>query len=247
MDEKDILDKIASVEHWYHRIEIRPGIITPGINDSPEALKRLNIPDDCSGLKVLDLGARDGFFSFEFEKRGADVLAVDYFSADGTGFKVAAELLNSKVKYIQDNIYSVSKEKYGTFDIVLFLGLLYHLPDPLLALDLIRTVCSNVLYVETYVIDNAFLLPNGDKVPLDAISKELQNIPIMQFDPLDSLNKGRPNYWGPNAKCMERMLIQSNFSVVEKNVFGDRAVFKCEITSDTKVKHLTDISRSLVQ
>lgn len=189
------------------------------------------------------MGTRDGFFAFEFEKRGAEVVAVDYFPADMTGFKVASELLNSKVEYRHDNIYNISRDKYGTFDIVLFLGLLYHLRDPLLALDIIRSVCMDMLYLETLVIDNLFLLPDGNNVTLSSISKDLQNIPIMQFYPKDSFNKGFTNYWGPNLKCVELMLIESNFSVIEKKLFGNRAIFKCKASSDEKIEFHKNIAR----
>ena len=59
---------IAGYKSWYHRIEVRPGIITPGANDSPLNLQMLQLPADCSGMRVLDIGARDGFFSFELER-----------------------------------------------------------------------------------------------------------------------------------------------------------------------------------
>lgn len=90
--------------------------------------------------------------------------------------------------YMQDNIYNISKNKYGTFDIVLFLGLLYHLPDPLLAPDIVRSACRDLMYLETYLIDNSFLLSNGHKVPLHSISKQLHDVPIMQFYPKNELN-----------------------------------------------------------
>ena len=64
---------IAAYPRWYHRIEVRPGVITPGINDSPLQLQMMQLPADCSGMRVLDIGTRDGFFSFELERRGADL------------------------------------------------------------------------------------------------------------------------------------------------------------------------------
>ncbi|MEP6811127.1 MAG: hypothetical protein ABI992_12855, partial [Chthoniobacterales bacterium] len=81
-----IEDKLASVPHWYHRIEVAPGIVTPGINDTPAYFGLFQFPVDCTGLRVLDLGTRDGYFAFEFERRGAEVLAIDYFPAHRTGF-----------------------------------------------------------------------------------------------------------------------------------------------------------------
>ena len=67
----NVREKIDSVPHWYHRFEFSPGVTTPGVNNSSAALAALELPDDLSGLRVLDIGARDGFFSFECERRGA--------------------------------------------------------------------------------------------------------------------------------------------------------------------------------
>src|SRR5205085_3065443 len=153
--------KIGSAKYWYHRIPIRPGIVTPGVNDAEATLAVLDPPDDCTGLRVLDLGARDGFFSFAFERRGAEVVAVDYVPADQTGFAIAAELLGSKVTYLHENVYNLTPEKHGTFDVVLCLGLLYHLPDPMRALHLMRALCRDRFYLETQAIDKASLLPDG--------------------------------------------------------------------------------------
>ena len=75
-DNQQIVDLIRNVEFWYHQIELAPGIVTPGVNDSPAVLRNLEalgLPDDCSGLRVLDIGCRDGFFSFAMEARGANV------------------------------------------------------------------------------------------------------------------------------------------------------------------------------
>lgn len=245
LDNSQIITKINSVKHWYHKIEIRPGLVTPGINNSPEFLRLLNFPIDCSGLRILDLGTRDGFFAFELEKRGAEVVAIDYYPSDKTGFNIAAELLNSKVTYVQDNVYNVSLEKYGTFDIALFLGLIYHLPDPLRALNIVRKVCKNELYLETQVIDNAFLRLDGKLVALSSVSKELEEVPIMQFYPRNSLNNDSSNYWAPNIKCMELMLIESNFSLLEKKLHGSRGLFKCQITFDECLSYQMEIANGV--
>lgn len=242
MDNSQVLKLIDTVPHWYHRIEVRPGIITPGINDSPTFLRLLNLPDDCRGLRVLDLGARDGFFSFELEKRGADVLALDYLSSEQTGFKVAAELLNSKVKFIQENIYNVNVKKYGKFDIVLFLGLIYHLRDPLAALDLVREVCIDQMYLETQSIEQAFLMPDGQLKTLTEINPVLTQIPIMQFYPGKALNNDDSNFWAPNAICMKQMLEECNFSVLQQQEVGQRLIFKCQVSHDANLAYQRDIA-----
>src|SRR5215469_4613661 len=85
---------------WYHSIELPDGQIIPGLQTVQQLRHRLGqfpIPDDLSGKRVLDIGAWDGWFSFEMEKRGAKVLALDY--AEQTRFKVARDLLGSRVDY----------------------------------------------------------------------------------------------------------------------------------------------------
>jgi tRNA (mo5U34)-methyltransferase len=228
---------IAAYPRWYHRIEVRPGIITPGINDSPKNLEMLQLPTDCSGMRVLDIGARDGFFSFELERRGAEVLAVDYMPADRTGFQIAAQLLGSRVVFQQANIYNLDPEKLGTFDLVLFLGLLYHLPDPIRAIKTVRRLCSWRMYLETLVIDEVVPMPDGTEMPLAALGEGLTSIPLMQFFPGSSCNGDPTNYWGPNVRCVEAMLAETEFRVERVARVPRRALFQCAVASDPKTAY----------
>lgn len=271
-DEAYTAEKIASVKNWYHRIEVRPGLLTPGVNDSQAVLGLLNLPRDFSGKRVLDLGTRDGFFAFEAARRGAEVIAVDYLPSDKTGFKVAAELLNINVTYakeydakrahpsqrpdsrrqfggityVQENVYNLSARQFGTFDAVFCLGLIYHLPDPLHALRIIRELCQTDLYLETHVIDKAFLKSDGTFVELGSLSAELGDIPIMQFYPRNSLNNDPSNYWAPNLRCMELMLVESNFAVLEKILNGSRGIFRCRTLDDADMKYFMDVATGVV-
>jgi len=233
---EEILNKINTVKHWYHKIEVAPGIWTPGVHDSQRALELLDLPLDCRGMKVLDIGARDGFFSFELEKRGADVVAIDIIPADVTGFQVLSDYFQSKVKFIHENVYGITKEKYGTFDIVLCLGLLYHLRDPLLALDLIREVCKGQLFLETHVIDYQYI-----NNPHNAI---LTETPLMQFYPKNSFRNDYTNFWGPNMKCVEALLIESNFEIINKKIVGDRGIFKCGVSTDSQMQYIKELTRN---
>jgi tRNA (mo5U34)-methyltransferase len=242
---EEIEAAIRSIPNWYHRIEVAPGIVTPGINDTPAYFSLFQFPDDCTGLRVLDLGTRDGFFAFEFERRGAEVLAVDYFPADATGFTVAARLLGSKVPHLQANIYDISPMKHGQFDIVLILGLIYHLPDPMLALNLCRQLCTGRLYLETQVIDRALLKQDGTFTTLDSLNPELLANPIMQFYPRNALNNDFTNYWAPNEMCMRRMLEENLFEVTRTVPNGARAIFECVIRSDEEMERFNRISRGL--
>jgi tRNA (mo5U34)-methyltransferase len=240
LTDADVRAMVAGYTRWYHRIEVRPGIITPGINDSPQNLQMLDLPEDCSGMRVLDIGARDGFFSFELERRGADVLAVDYMPAERTGFPIAARLLGSRVEFRQANVYHLSPAEIGTFDLVLFLGLLYHLPDPIRALRIIRSLCTRRMYLETLVIDDTMSMPDGSRVPLAQIDPRLAAVPLMQFFPGASCGGDPTNYWGPNVPCVEAMLAETEFRVERVARVTTRAVFQCAAVSDPKTAYYLD-------
>lgn len=160
---------------------------------------------------------------------------------EGTGFPVAAKLLGSRIPYVQDNLYNVTPEKYGRFDLVLFLGVLYHLPDPMRALSLLRQVCARSLLLETLVIDEKAFLPKGRRT-----SPRLANIPLMQFFPGPSCNSDATNYWGPNVRCVEAMLEENNFRVIAHKQTGGRAVFRCEIAQNQELEYYNKLARGLV-
>jgi tRNA (mo5U34)-methyltransferase len=213
---------VAAHEHWYHQIEVVPGLVTPGINDSQQILDALRLPERLDDLRVLDIGARDGFFSFECERRGADVVAIDSMPPEATGFSIAKELVGSQVEMLQWNVYELSPEQFGTFDLILFLGVLYHLRDPMLALDKIWSVARDKLIVETQMIDEALLVGPGEFKRLADLNPELEEIPLMQFYPGASLNGDATNMWAPNQACLAAMLAEAGFAVQDQTPLGQQ-------------------------
>ena len=123
-------------------------------------LRLLQIPADLTGKTVLDIGAWDGYFSFEFERRGAKrVLAIDSYawSPRPQGFPrglecflLAREFLNSKVEYQRLDLHDLEPAAIGTFDLVFCAGVLYHMRHPLLGLEKIRSVTAGQLILETH-------------------------------------------------------------------------------------------------
>ena len=114
---------------WYHTIDLGHGITTPGSDHTPARMGLLGLPADLSGRSVLDIGAWDGAFSFEAERRGASrVMAVDTFCWSGegwgtkVGFETARRILNSKVEDREVEVLNLSPETVGVFDLVLCLG-----------------------------------------------------------------------------------------------------------------------------
>ncbi|MCU1349271.1 MAG: hypothetical protein JWO56_2301 [Acidobacteria bacterium] len=227
MTDDEVRARIAAVPHWYHPIELRHGIVTPGTNDARTVLEILDLPADCRGMRILDLGTRDGFFAFELERRGAEVVAVDYVAMTDSGFAVAAELLGSRVTYLQRNLYELTAAELGTFDIVLFLGLLYHLPDPLGALRVVRSLARQRMYLETLVLD---------------FGGEMDELPLMRFFAGSSWAGDPTNYWGPNVRCIEEMLGETEFTARRVVRFGDRGVFACETASSPVTAYYMQIA-----
>jgi tRNA (mo5U34)-methyltransferase len=249
MTDDQIRERIASVPHWYHQIEVRPGITTPGVNDSTRTLRRLDLPRRCHGLRVLDIGARDGFFSFELERRGAEIVAIDYIDPSASGFAVASELLGSEVQCDVCNVYDLAPERHGTFDIVLFLGLLYHLRDPLLALDRIWEVCrpDALLVMETQLLDNALLVDGGAFRTLADIDPLLRDTCLMQFYPGDTLNGDPSNYWAPNAACVRGMLGAAGFETKAEDVAGSRGIFHARRIVDPTAVYYRRLEKTTVE
>jgi tRNA (mo5U34)-methyltransferase len=199
---EDLASRAAALR-WYHTIDLGGGIVTRGVDDTPVRLARLGLPDSLAGRTVLDIGAWDGFFSFEAERRGASrVVAADYYSWHGGGwgtkdaFRLARAARASKVEDQDIDVMDLSPERLGTFDVVLFLGVLYHLRHPLLALERVASVTRDLLILETVV----------DMVGIAR--------PAVAFYPDRELNRDPTNWWGPNVPAVEGMLRAVGFARV---------------------------------
>lgn len=190
---------------WWHTIDLGQGVVTPGKNNTPERLSRIHMPDDLSGKTVLDMGAWDGFYSFEAERRGADrVVAADYYVWSGqdwgskSGFNLARKALDSKVEDVHVEVMDLSTDTVGgPFDLVLFLGVLYHVRYPLRVLENVAAVTKDHLILETVV---------------DMVGTSR---PVMAFYPDRELMGDPTNWWGPNPAAVIAMLKNVGFKRVE--------------------------------
>lgn len=155
---------VAEHGEWTaYGIELRPGLFTRGPradNGNDPRLRRITqvacdlFPRGFEGLRVLDLGCLEGQFSIEFALRGAEVRAFEARPAPVAKTRFAAECLGlSRLTVEQRDVRSLTREELGQFDLVLCLGLLYHLkPDDLFALaELLGQVCTRALFIDTYV------------------------------------------------------------------------------------------------
>jgi tRNA (mo5U34)-methyltransferase len=154
---------------WYHTIDLGHGVVTPGFFDHRPMLSRYHLPESFAGLRVLDVATYNGFWAFEFERRGAaEVVGTDIenfaaidlaparrasMSAEeltrptGIGFEIARAALRSNVRREVVDVYDLSPARLGTFDFVMCSDLLLHLTNPIRALQRIRTVTKGCAYI----------------------------------------------------------------------------------------------------
>ncbi len=189
---------LASID-WWHQIELPDGSVTPGPDRSAEKLAWLHLPD-LTGKTVLDVGAFDGYFSFAAERLGAArVVAVDTYAwrrpGGKDGFEYARDALGSSVEDLELEVLDISPETVGRFDVVLFLGVLYHMRHPFLALERVADVTTDLLVVET-LLDMTFL-----------------RSPAAAFYPW-KLFRDDTNWWGPNRAAVLGMLHSVGFERV---------------------------------
>ncbi len=212
--------------HWHQKWEVYEGVFTPGRNPVSDLMAYAEVPQDLTGKTVLDIGAWNGCFSFECVRRGAShVLGLGPDDPMASGFSRLKEALGyQNVDYVKGSVYDLDKQSIGEFDMVLFFGVLYHLRYPLLALDKIFQVCKERLYVESFVIDNHFLL-GARKNPclLVNVSPELQQTPLWEFFQFDEVNSDSSNWFGPNLCALISAVESAGFEPTHSKTWGHRA------------------------
>lgn len=222
--------------HWHQRWEVFQGVFTPGRNSVERLCAFAQLPPDLSGKRVLDIGALNGCFSFECERRGAsEVIAYSLENPKESGFNKLKSLLNSKVSYIQGSVYSLSPETLGLFDVILFFGVLYHLRYPLLAIDRIRTVSKGMVYVETHVVTNFHLVrkPFTFIGLLLGLSLLFKTTPIWrQYREYELHPQDQSNWFGPNIRAVIESFESAGFDTTHIASRRTRATFKAEVRSE---------------
>ena len=180
------LAKDFSQGGWYHSIELPDGQVLQGLLSIEQQKRRLEyfpLPEDLSGKRVLDIGTWDGWYAFEMERRGAEVMAID--NVEQPAFHLARDRMGSKVEYRVMSVYDISPDTVGRFDIVLFFGVLYHLKHPVLGLERVCSVTKDMAFIESYVTDDAVGGPT-----------------VMEFYETDELATQLDNWVGPTAECL---------------------------------------------
>jgi tRNA (mo5U34)-methyltransferase len=170
--DRDELRKRAEELVWYHTIDLGRGVETPGIYDHRPFLKQYGLPRSLRGKTALDVGTASGFFAFEMERRGAQVTATELprwmdhdfapaYVPDLTEekaisylrdpFLLAKEALESRVERREINVYDISPDTIGSYDLVFCASVLLHLTDPVKALRRIRSVTRETAIIVTAI------------------------------------------------------------------------------------------------
>ena len=218
--------------HWHQRWEVFPGVFTPGVNCVQQLLDRAGIPSSLAGRRVLDVGTYNGCVAFECERRGAaEVTAMDIMNPDRTGFHKLHHALDSKVRYVRGSVYELDPEVHGTFDLVLFFGVLYHLRYPHLALDRLRTICERELLVETHVLEGGWAAPSwAGRVWGRLIARALRKTPVWrQYRPYELHPEDASNLMGPNVAALLASLADCGFDATPVTVGRGRATVRAMV------------------
>jgi len=208
LSKQEILDGLAKLRpSWHSPIDLGHGIFTKDERARKRFARRLRllrIPDDLRGKSVLDIGTWDGFFTWEFEKRGAKVLALDMWDEPALEqFLWVRRLKGSQVPYKRMDVFDLSPEGEGVFDLVFCAGVLYHLRYPLATLEKIRKCCKGQLILETVGMVPAFH----------------NDFPMMAFFPGDEEAERLSRHWGISGAAtvswLKEALLSAGFQRVE--------------------------------
>jgi tRNA (mo5U34)-methyltransferase len=209
---------VAKMGPWYHDVELTPHFSTYPTNrhymkNRWRFLKEF-VPDDLSGKSVLDIGCNAGFFSLEMKKRNADrVVGIDVMPYCLAQARFLSHWFQQPLELRQIGAYDI--ESLGQFDIVLFIGVLYHLRHPLYALDKVASICKETMYLQSLLRGDTTDFEPADNYPYEeqAIFKRPE-FPRMYFIE-KSFNSDQSNWWVPNSSCLKAMARAAGFRKIE--------------------------------
>jgi tRNA (mo5U34)-methyltransferase len=212
----------VSAVDWYHTIDLGGGVVTPGVFDHRPILESYRLPARMDGLRVLDVATWDGFWAFEFERRGAkEVVALDIAkrgdvdltpavrrrmiathgedflrSATGKGFEVARQRLGSSVTRRVLNVYDVSPETVGMFDVVHVGDVLLHLKYPWRALENVLSVTSGYAIISEPSVPELDTLGGG---------------PLLRY----LSGEEDTTWWNFSFEVLRKMILDAGFERIE--------------------------------
>ncbi|WP_428390482.1 TIGR04290 family methyltransferase [Lichenicoccus sp.] len=215
-----IRTRIHELGPWFHNMNLAGVWTAPEhfLGDYPAVKWRHTeraIPADLSGRTVLDIGCNAGYYAMQMKRRGASrVVGIEPDPAYLAQARFAAEVCKLEIEFRDLSVYDVAALGEH-FDIVLFMGVLYHLRHPLLALDLIHThAASDMLVFQTMQRGGNVVAPLAADYDISETSAfDDPGYPKLHF--IEQRYAGDPtNWWAPNRACTEAMLRSSGFDIV---------------------------------
>ncbi len=221
-NDEPLRQKIDALGPWFHNMQLRGVWTAPNhfLGNYPEvkfANFRDALPADMTGKSVLDIGCNGGFYSLEMKRRGADrVLGIDTDTGYLAQARFAAEMTGLDVEFRQMPVWDVARlgEK---FDLVIFMGVLYHLRHPLLALDLIHEhAAKDLLLFQSMQRGSREIAEVQEDYDFAAPAPfEEPGYPKLHFIER-RYSHDETNWWVPNRACTEAMLRSSGFDLVSQ-------------------------------
>jgi tRNA (mo5U34)-methyltransferase len=203
-------ERIRALGPWFHNLELggvqtAPGHPLGNFLDDLWALVRDAFPEDLAGKTVLDIGCNAGFYSLRLHARGARVTGIEPDPHYLAQARFAAEVEGAEIEYLQMDVYDVDRLD-RRFDYVLFMGVLYHLRHPLLALDKVAAVVKERLVFQSMVRGSSETMPLEWDYPIEEHEIFMDpRYPALYF--VESAYAGDPtNWWVPNTAGIEAML-----------------------------------------
>jgi tRNA (mo5U34)-methyltransferase len=214
---------IAELGPWFHNLHLPDGRQTAPdhpLGDFPAFKWRQiagHLPTDLAGARALDVGCNAGFYAFELASRGADVLALDLDQHYLGQARWAARYLDpeGRVEFRHGSVYDLV-EVEGTFDVVLFMGVLYHLRYPLLALDVVAERVGGRLVLQTLTMPGPEPMATPDNLGIGERKRLLEpGWPRAAF--VERRLAGDPtNWWAPDAACVEAMVRSAGLRITAR-------------------------------
>lgn len=221
-DPAKVAETIKALGPWFQNMELNGVATAPDhfLGDYPR-IKWDHfcdcLPDRLTGLSVLDIGCNAGFYSIEMKKRGADrVLGIDFDEDYLAQARYAAQISGHEIEFRAMSVYDLGT-LCDKFDIVLFMGVLYHLRHPLLALDLIRNISGcRLLIFQSMLRGSEAVTPISQDYPFSEISHfDEPGAPKLFFVEHD-YSHDPTNWWIPNRACAEAMLRSAGFRIIHR-------------------------------
>jgi tRNA (mo5U34)-methyltransferase len=232
----ELARRIGQLGPWFHNLDLG-GIRTApdhALGDYPTVKWRRfshAVPADLRGWSVLDVGCNAGFYSLEMKRRGARrVVGVDSDDLYLEQARFAAEVSGLDVEFRKLSVYDVAALG-ERFDLVIFMGVLYHLRHPLLALDLLREhVAGGLLLFQSMQRGSTRIQPVAPDHPFEAGEHFLRpGYPVLHF--VEERYCGDPtNWWIPNAAAAEAMLRSAGFRIL---AHPEQEVYLCRVEEIT--------------